>query len=346
MYSRRTPPVARRVLATLIVSASLACSSDRVTAPPAPLEGSFTVNASAAWSYASLRDSSLVTPAPSARESSAWDLGFFSTNVTLNGGEAGPGGITGFCICQNAGATTAGILAMTPESERADFDAVTAVPAGATFVADVLTPAVSGWFTGSGAAATADPSRTFLVRLADSVGYAKVHVTSIQGASAMSAGKVTLEYAVQPTAVAPLGPTRTFQVDLTTPGAKSVDLETGTLTTIAADWDLRLEGFTIRVNSGVSGPGKGAAAVAAGTFASIASAKAADQAYRPDVYAGVFGTNKWYRYNLAGDNRISPTFDVYLIKRGSAVYKLQLINYYSATGSPRFITFRYKQIAG
>lgn len=334
------------MLAALLVSALLACNSDKVSAPPAPLEGSFTVNASAAWAYASLRDSSVVNPAPSARESSAWDLALFTTSVTLNGGEAGPGGVTGFCVCQNAGASNAEILGMTPESERADFDAVTGVPAGATFVADVLTPAVSAWFTGSGAAATADPSKTFLVRLADSVGYAKIHVTAIQGASATSAGKVTLEYAVQPTATAPLGPTRTLEVDLTTPGARSVDLETGALTASAAEWDLRFEGFTIRVNSGVSGPGKGAAAAGMGTFATIASAKTADQAYRPDVYAGVFGTKKWYRYNLAGDNRISPTFDVYLIKRGSAVYKLQLLNYYNTTGSPRFITFRYKQIAG
>lgn len=174
----------------VLASASLACSADRVTAPPPPAAGSMTANASTAWVYLSLRDSSVVSPTPSARESSAWDLALFSTNVTLNGGEAGAGGVTGFCVCQNASATNAEILAMTPESEKADFDAVTAVPAGATFAADALTPAVSGWYTGSGAASAADPSKTFLVRLADSAAYAKVRVTTLQSASATSAGKM------------------------------------------------------------------------------------------------------------------------------------------------------------
>jgi hypothetical protein len=329
-----------------ITPAVIGGCSDDVTALPPPAEGTVTVDASGSYVYFSFQNGDLVTPTPIAGESSAWDIAFWTTNVTLNGGAAGPGGVTGFCVCQNAGATNAEILAMTPESELADFEAVTAVPAGATFTADALTPAISGWFTGSGAAATADPSKTFLVRLADSLAYAKVRVAALQGASSTSAGRVTLEYAVQPSPTAALGPTQALQVDLTTAGARGVDLNTGSLTTSPTDWDLRLDGFTIRVNGGASGPGKGAAAAATGSFESITTAKTADQAYRADVYAGVFGAQRWYKYNLAGDNRISPTFDVYLVKRGSAVYKLQLLNYYNATGSPRFLTFRYKQIAG
>jgi HmuY protein len=330
----------------VLAAALTAGCSDDVTRPPPPAEGTITVDASSAYAYFSLQGGGLVTPAPTASESPSWDIAFWTTNVTLNGGAAGPAGVTGFCVCQNAAATDAEILAMTPESELADFEAVTAVPAGATFTADALTPAIAGWFTGSGATAVADPSKTFLVRLADSLAYAKVHVTSLQGASATSAGKVTLEFAVQPSPAASLGPTQTLEVDLTTAGARNVDLNTGSLTSSPTDWDLRFDGFTIRVNSGVSGPGKGGAAAGTGTFASITTAKTADQAYRADVYAGVFGAQRWYKYNLAGDNRISPTFDVYLVKRGSAVYKLQLLNYYNTTGSPRFVTFRYKQIAG
>ena len=82
------------------------------------------------------------------------------------------------------------------------------------------------------------------------------------------------------------------------------------------------------------------------SFASTTTAVTAPQAYRSDTYAGVFGTSRWYKYNIAGDNRISPTFDVYLLKRGSSVYKVQITNYYSATDQPRHITFRYERIAG
>lgn len=69
---------------------------------------------------------------------------------------------------------------MTPETEKADFDAVTGVPAGASFVPDVLTPAMTGWFTGSGTAAAASPESLFFVRFSDGTGIAKVHVTQLQ----------------------------------------------------------------------------------------------------------------------------------------------------------------------
>ena len=328
-------------------AALLTACGDDVVAPPPPAEGTVTVDASQRYVYFSFDEGEVVIPQPTASASSEWDIALFATTVTLNGGAAGPGGVTGFCVCQNSGATDAEVLAMTPESEEGDFDAVTAVPAGATFITDALTPAIAGWFNGTGATATANSAKTFLVRLADSVGYAKVRVTSLQNPTATSPGTVTLEYAVQPTATGALGTTRTLQVDLTTAGAKSVDLEAGTLTNSATDWDLRLEGFTIRVNSGVSGPGKGGAAAGTGSFETITTAKAADQAYRADSYAGVFGTSRYYRYNIGGTgNRISPTFEVYLIRRGTSVYKFQILNYYNTTGDPRFITFRYEQIAG
>ena len=319
--------------------------ADDVTAPPAAVEGTFTVDARTSWVYVSLADSAIVTPAPSANESAAWDIAFNGTNVTLNGGAAGPGGVTGACICQNASATNDAVLAMTAEGEKADFDAVTSVPAGIAFSSDVLTPAISGWFSGSGSAAVAAPAKTFLVRTSDSLSYAKVHVTALEAPSATSAGRVTLEYALQPTATSAFQATKTITVDLTTSGAKSIDLNTGALTTSATGWDLRLEGFTIKVNGGVSGSGKGGAATATGTFDATTTAVAAATAYRTDVYAGVFNTSKYYRYNILGDHKVSPTFDVYLVKRGSSVYALQVVGYYSSTGVARFITFRYKKLA-
>jgi hypothetical protein len=349
--ARAARPARRAVRATaLAAAASLAasaCATNDVTAPPPVAAGAFTVDATTRWVYVSLRDSAIVTPTPSANESGAWDIAFNATNVTLNGGQAGPGGVTGHCICQNSATnpSNAQWLAMTPESERADFEAVTAVPAGAAFTADALTPAITGWYTGSGAAAVASPDSVYLVRLSDSSGVAKVRVTQLQGASATSAGRVTVEYALAANGATTFGAARTATLDLTG-GARSLDLNTGQATT-AADWELRFDGFAVRVNGGVSGPGKGAAAKLAGaTFATATPNGTPANAYRTDVYAGVFNTSRFYRYNLGGDNRITPSFDVYLVRRGSAVYKLQIVNYYSATGQARFVAFRYQQIAG
>src|SRR5690606_12019237 len=96
-------------------------------------------------------------------------------------------------------------LAMTAASELADFDAVTSVPAGIEWHTDALTPAINGWLTGTGAAATVDANKAWLVRLSDSTAYAIVRVSANTGATATSAGTVTLEWRLQPTATDPLG---------------------------------------------------------------------------------------------------------------------------------------------
>jgi hypothetical protein len=158
-----------------------------------------TVDASAGWAYV---DFTGTTASPvaigSAAEAANWDLGFNATSVALNGGTAGPGGMTAYCLCQNASASAAQVMAFTAESQKAAFDAVTAAQ----------------------------------------------------------------------------------------------------IPTSGAGWN-----------------------------------------------ADVLTTAKWYRYNLTGtDHQVWPTFDVYLVQRGSEVYKVQLTNYYGPGGEPRRITFRYAKL--
>ena len=59
---------------------------------------------------------------------------------------------------------------------------------------------------------------------------------------------------------------------------------------------------------------------------------------RSTSHSGVF------LYNLAGDNRLSPTFNIFLVKVGSSVYKLQVVSYYSTTGDAGHPTIRYEKI--
>jgi hypothetical protein len=343
-------PLRRRALGTTLAALLLAaCERGELTAPVDLPAGTVTLNSSTGWAYLSLASGAAVTPGDPLT-SPGWDIAFNATSVMLNGGQAGPGGVSGYCVCQNAAAnpTNDQILALTADGELADFAAVTAaaIPGASQFVTDTLTPVITGWYNGSGASATAAADRAWLVRLRDSTAYAKVRVASIQAPTAASAGRVTLEYAVQSGTTGALGPARTLAVDVPASGNARVDLLGGAVATAGGAWDLQLDGWRIRVNGGASGSGKAAATLATQPFAAVANAFAgAANAYRTDTYAGVFGQKPWYKYNLRGDNRISPTFDVYLVRRGSAVYKLQIINYYGPAGETRRITVRYAQLA-
>ncbi len=323
-----------------------ACNTSDVAAPPPPIAGTVTVDASAGWVYLDLASGNTVTPAPSPDESSSWDVALFGTNVMLNGGAAGPAGVTGTCLCQNANATNDDVLAMTPAAELADFDAVTSVPAGTQFTEEQLVPAINDWLNGNGSSATANANRVYIVRLAGGTAFAKVRVLSLENPTANSVGRVTLEYAVQPSATAAFGNVMTTTVDVTGASETLVDLNPAAGVSLNEGWDLSLRGFTMRTNGGVSGTAQGGAATATVSFNEATATGLDSRAFRSDGFSGVFATNRFFRYNIAGDNRISPTFDVYLIRRGSTVYKLQIVDYYNDTGAPRHITFRYEQIAG
>jgi len=332
------------VLPCLALPIVFACSSDEIEAPPQQTEGTLTVDASTGWAFASIADERVVSVTDPAT-SADWDLGFNATRVMLNGGAAGPSGVLGYCICQNAGASDAEIVAMTGEAELADFDAVgeADIPAEASFESEVLQTAVDGWYSGTGAGAVAETDRAWLLRLQDGASYAKLRVTVLAGPTDTHAGQVTIEYALQPTAEAAFEPTQTVTLDASS--VDSLDLNTGSTAPAGGEWDLSLDGFTLRLNSGVSGSGAAGATPSPEPFAAVTTAAVDSRAYQSDGFAGVFGTHPWYRYNLTGENIIHPTFDVYLVKRGADVYKVQLIDYYSPAGAPRNISFRYAKLA-
>jgi hypothetical protein len=193
-------PAAVRTISALGIAILLAACSDSTTEPEAPEPvRTLTVDASTDWGYADLQgDTARLVTVADPTTSAEWDLGFKTTAVALNGGEAGPGGVVAYCLCQNAAATDADLQTMTAATELGDFEAVTS--------AQIPTDA----------------------------------------------------------------------------GAWSAD---------------------------------------------------------------VFGEKAWYRYNLTGeDHQIWPTYNVYLVKRGSEVYKIQLIGYYGPAGETRQISFRYVQL--
>jgi hypothetical protein len=340
-------------LLVLVLSAGTGCSDSGPLTPTEGDAGSLMVDASTGWAHVRLGTTAAPVAVSDAATSSDWDMAFFGTSVMLNGGAAGPAGVSGYCVCQNRGATDAQVLAMTAASELADFEAVTAasIPASASeWTSDVLSPAISGWYAYDPVThqVSADPAKVWKLRLAEATnpGYAKFHVIAIEGATQAHPGRVTIEYAVQSGLGASMGTAHTAVLDAGGGGRVHFDFARGAVTD-ADDWDIALEGYAIRSNSGVSGTGGAGAVLASESFAGMTDASdAPSQIYRADAYGGVFDANRWYRYNLTGSHDITPTYDVYLIRRGSDTYKVQLTGYYNEAGESRRITFRYAKVGG
>lgn len=145
-------------------------------------------------------------------------------------------------------------------------------------------------------------------------------------------------------------------VDLGRP-AQQVTVADGPTST---GWDIAFQVTKVIVNGGENGPGGTLAYcicqngnptdesvmamtldLEGGDFDAVTSASIPTG----DVWsATAFDESRWYRYNLAGGHQIWPTYQVYLVKRGSEVYKVQVISYYGENGENRQITFRYAQL--
>jgi hypothetical protein len=328
-----------------------AAACDSAIEPPTQVAGkTITVDASTNYAFIQLGNEARVVSPATPSTSAEWDLGFFATSVMSNGGAAGPGEVSIACLCRPE-PTTSELQARTPESELARFEAVLIddVPAASDFTDDALTPVIAGWFTGTGAAAAADANRSFLIREGTTVTlFTKLRVTQLEGSAGTSPGRVTIEYASQTASGGAFGATRTSTINVGS-GRTYFDLTSGAITD-ASNWDIAFEGYAIRVNGGVSGNGSvRALAMTTPPFATITSTQAASvpaNVYAADSYSGTFGTKPWYRYNITGtDNQIWPTYDVYLVRRGSDFYKVQVVGYYNAAGQARQITIRYAPIA-
>lgn len=318
---------------------------------PAAVIGTISIDASAGPAYLQLGDSARLVTVTDPSSSTAWDLSFDGSAISVNGGLAGPGGVGGYCICDNAGAGADLIRELTPAKTLPAFEGAVAseIPASSAFVQDELVPAIEGWYLGAaGGEAVANAGVSWIIRSgASSPLLSKFRVTAIEGASASGPGRVTFEYATQAAAGAPLGALTTETFDLGS-GSRYFSLATGVVTEADA-WDLQFDGWVIHLNGGVSGSG-GVSAVSAGDmpFGEIDAALAASVpavAYSTDGLGGVFATYPWYRYNLTGtDHQVWPTYDVYLIQRGTEVYKIQIVGYYNEAGVSKHLTLRYARL--
>ncbi|MDX2261370.1 MAG: HmuY family protein [Gemmatimonadales bacterium] len=353
--------VRSRRFALLALPLALLAACESESAPPAPLpSGTLQVDATSqtAFRYFSFDNNGAVVTVTDPRTSSAWDVAFRRFEVRLNGGVAGPKGVVGFNLANNAAVDTSAYHAMTAENQRAAFEAVgaAAIPADTAFRAEALGPDFSTWFRFNPAANTIVANSQLSWRLrrgADGFALFRVASITVAGNSMTTAvlQAATIEYRLQaPGGV--LGPVQSATVAL---GGqpRSLSLSTGAVVDAPSgcNWDLRLTpGVQLLVNADPT--------CNRGTFPSditesfTALTRADDApAYGPFL-ALVSGPipNSFtdrrapFLYDLRRDQRMTPTFNIFLVRRGAEVYRFQITDYYSPSAQPGVLTVRWARI--
>lgn len=366
--------------ATAAVALLAACSDDDTVTDPTVDPTAFradTVDTRVAgsttgatqWVYLSLANPAapvLLTDAQAAT-SAAWDIAVRGLSVKANGGEAGAGGVSVYCLCQNSAAAPAAgsadfFRALSSDGEAPEFLAVASAqaPAATQFTADSVV-GINDWYAGT-ATRTLAPY-VYAVHRAGSPGYyAKLQFTAVQNGSGATPGNVTFRYATASTAAgSAFGAAQTATVNVPATGRAYFSFATGPVADASGAWDVAFEGWRVRTNSGTSAGGTSASwgavnlttnGLAPSGFDAVAVATSippTPSAYRVDGL-GTFALRPTWYYDSANRTAI-PTFDVYLVRRGSAVYKVQFTGYRRQTAADPapvsgYVAMRSAKIAG
>lgn len=346
-------------VAAVLPLVSAACEDTAAPQEEVFEEGEVTVDASSYGdiTYFSLVDG-VVTSADAAT-STSWHLGFRRFNVRVNSGVSGPGSVTAVNLSNNAELTQEQIVALSEADGDSAFQAVTEDDvAGATFVQDDVVPAPgASWFRFDRRTNTvvANPRAAWKVRESSSRGHAVFRVSELtmQGQRPVAVGLV-VEYRQQAASGA-LGDLGTIQVDLTQ-GPQYLDFANGRALGPgdvqgpgACAWDIgATPALAIEVNADCS----------AGTFPLdpnedfTALTTASDAPKYGGFLSAISGAfpatlgdaSGLFWYNIEGNSRLWPTYNVFLVRAGQEVYKVQITNYYSADGTSGFPTVKFLRL--
>jgi hypothetical protein len=346
-YTRLT----RSFGAALCLSTMLsACEGETTGIGDVPVEGEVTIDASnpTAFSYFTFADGGSIVSVSDPSSSTEWDMAFRRFTVKLNGGVSGPGAVSGVNLENNASLDSAAVLALTPADAESAFAAVTEDDiAGTTFAEDGLVADPSAWLSFGQMGPVANPTEAWKVRLADGE-------HGVMRAVGLALGpSVTATFEVRHQASGgSLGAIDSVTVDISA-AAAFIDLETGSAVTPAGcNWDVQVMPLSGDLDVTVND------ACSAGTFPldvseDFSAITAADDAPEYGAFlavtAGAFpasfsGPEGVFWYNLDGSMRLFPTQNVFLVRVGTAVYKLQITDYYNQTGDSGFPTVRFEQI--
>lgn len=355
-------PIRRASLGLCAFAVLLAACEDENTNPGVPTqEGTILIDASAATAYFSFDADTLVTVTNPA-SSSAWDMSFRRFTVGINGGVAGTKGVTAYNLENNADKTAAELLTYTPDNQLAAFEAIDEgdIPAEGEFASEELAPTFTAWFIPSQTGLNANPAAAWKFRRPSGAGHAVIRVIEITNASANPSptdgmAGIRIEYRLQSPG-GTLGAPAVVNVAIPSGSSAVINLTTGQAFTGVlpqdCSWDLRVtRAYELTVNTS-AGCGVGTFPLRSGeAFATLTTAADAPS-YAPyiSVVSGpipaTFDDPRGpFLYGLNNDQVIYPTFNIYLVKVGTAVYKVQLIDYYNGSnGASGWPTMRYARL--
>jgi len=281
-----------------------------------------------------------------------WDLALRRFELRINGGVSGTGSVTGFNFENTTTATATQVLAFTDVNTRAAFDSIrdSRIPADSLFKADRLIPNATGFLNFGRGVPTAKSASFWKIRTATGA-HQLTRVTAITFVG-RALSSVTFESRSESRTQSGtvLGAARSFTV--TTGNVPvNVSLASGTaVTPLGCNWDLVITPalYEIGVNAGCNAgtyPGEATPGFAGTTTASDAPQYGAFLA----LLTGPFPNNIEdpagpFRYDLNNDQRLTPSFNTYLIRNAAGTYKLQVIGYYGLSGAGGFPTLRYARI--
>ncbi len=276
-----------------------------------------------------------------------WDLAFRRFMGKTNGGASGGAGMK------------AVDMASLNFADSTNFDAVASVPAIADslWMEDRMTLAIPDadwwWYTGPPNHWILPTKTTFMIKTA--IGkFGKVSIDSLALSTMSRAGMVTLKFVYQTDGSTNIGGAAQFATIDATTGPAYFSFSTGGSVAIATPsnstaWDLMIDGYSIKLNSSLSGPGMAGAIKSDTTFDATVTVPAG-QPFNQDGSISVFGTDSvmpWFNY-LELNRTLLTKNHVYLLRTSANVtYKMQITNYYMVVGGTSqsgWMQFRFKQL--
>lgn len=270
-----------------------------------------------------------------------WTLAFSRYLGKLNGGASGAAGVKGVD------------LAMLGSADSVNFDNVTTPAiADSLWQEDEVSLAVTGWYNYDFMTHQFRPSHKAYILKSASEKYAKMELDSLVAARSGIA-KAFVRYLYQADGSTNLtGTPQRVELDCSS-GAGYFSFANGAVTVAdpmtSSAWDFKIEGFDVKLNCPINGPGMASAVMSDSTFDEITNGSNGGSPFFQDSYLSVFGSaseHPWFRYGA--QHELSSKNHVYLIKTAAGtIYKMQLQNYYLVVGGASqsgWIQFRFKQL--
>jgi hypothetical protein len=352
--SRATPRIRLLPVLAILLPPLSACESE-VAAPEEEVfeegEISFDASSPTEFVYLNLANGARVSPSDPAA-STEWHMAFRRFSVRLNSGVSGPGSVSGHNLGNNAGASGDQVAALAPEAGETAFQAVTEadIPASTAFIEDGLAPDPGAtWFRFDPQAGTlvADPRAAWKVQESSGRGHALFRVVELRMEGQRPLG-LNIEYRRQDPG-GTLGEASIATADLTRGPAYVGFAGGGRPQAGSCDWDVGVSPeFGVLVNGDCG----------AGTFPLDAAQDFTSQARADDAPdyadflaviagafpAGVTDAGGIFWYGIQNANRLWPTYNVFLVMVDQDVYKVQVHDYYSATGASGFPSVRFQRL--